>query len=817
MATIHILTNMETDAPRSRVRIERRRLRLSTLARRCGLDPRRDAIIAQRNGRWVRQRDPANKKDWHHTLVGANDVIKFVVLPRGGNAGRTVALLAVIVVAALVAGPLGGAAALGGTLGISSATAGSLIIAGGSIVGSYAVNALLPLPQQNPIGAGASSLAVDSEAPTYAFTLSAQQNLSRLGGAKPEWFGRHRVVPDLAATAWWEWIDGKQTLYQTMYLSKGEVVVEKIELGRASIDSFEEIDYSVFGPGETADLFQPAVYQSPDVTSIPLSAPNDLVAPDDGIYGPFTIVPPSQATADFGIDISLPRGGFLQSSGGTLSPKTFQWRIEAQAIDDAGAGTGDWFTVADETFNSDPTATNTSAPESGIASTFVGGGYAATGKMNSPLTLSYRYTMPTAARYQVRCRRLDDKDLSSLAGHDLAWTGLRGFLGGDGIGGDDVYGDGTVLQIAITATASVSARSARQVAVTGTRKLPTWDSDTGEWTAAVETRSIAWAAAYVIRGENGGRLPDANFDLDTLAALDAVWSERGDYFDYYASAQVDLWEFLKTVLRSGRAVPYRQAHLVRFYRDAPQTIPWGGFSRENILQHTLKISYRTPEPEEDFDGFEIQYFDARTWNFNTLRKAFAGTDPPVRPKRMPGDGITGVDHCQRELDYLVAEYLYRPISAAFDTEMDGLYPSYGDLTLLAHDSPRWGQSNRVLDWTAADLSIDLIRPPIWTFDRTLGADNGWFVRIRDVRGRYSAQVVVVDAPSGTTIVLNNAPVYDDGSAFDFALSDSEFLHVMFGQSTDAPRAALYRTVVPREKGRTCSVQVVLDDPRVHVN
>jgi len=718
----------------------------------------------------------------------------------------------VVVLAVVIAGPLGGAAALAGAIGVSTAVASAIVIGGVSLIGNYAINALLPLPRPDAPGLSSSLSSVDANSPTYAFTATSQQNLARLGGKIPEWFGYHRVIPDLAATAWWEWVDGKQTLRQTLCCTKGELDVEKVDLGRVPITVYEEIEHEFFGPNETADLFEANVYQSPDVGTIELAAPNDLLPGDDGIFGPFVTVPALQATDRIGIDVSFPRGLFTQNGDGTLSPRTVQWRVEACEIDDAGAETGSWFTVANETFNATPGLTNVSTPEAGITGAFMGGVYEAANKLNSPLTVSYRYTLAASARYQVRLRRLDDKSTSALAGHDLAWSGLRGFLGG----GD--FGDVTILQIAITATASVNSSNARQIAVTGTRKLPVWDAENEEWTAPQPTRSIAAALHHVITGLNGGRQPESNYDRDGLLALDAIWTARGNYFDYYCSSVRGLWEFLQTIALCGRSVVYRQGHRIRFHRDQPQTMPVTGFSRENIAQHSLRIEYRLPSPEDNIDGMELKYFDKRTWNFNTLRKAFEGDGVPQRPLSRQLDGCTEIAVAQQELDYYVADYLLRPILAGFDTELEGGYPSYGDLVLLQHDSPRWGLSGRVIEWDADNLAVDLFAAPIWDFDDTLAnpADNGWFARIRDRRGRLSAQVVIVGQPTSTRIVLNNAPVYDDGSPFDFTFSDNELPHVMFGKSGDEPVRVLFREMTPQQ-GYRRSVRCVVEDDAVHVN
>ncbi len=789
MSVAYIHSNIVSAARARKAVFVKRSLRLSTLARRAGLDPRREAVIAQLNGRWVLQRD------WHGKICARCDVVHFIVLPQG-NALRSIAQIAVLVIAAIAApflvAPLG---LTGAALSAATAVAtGALAIAG-----SYAVNALIPLPRQD--APGISTVKIDS--PTYAFSIAAQNNQARLGGAIPEWFGRHRVVPDLAATAWWEWSGGVQTLYQTFCLSKGEIAVEDVQLGRTSASTFEDVAYQVFSPNTPPSLFEPNVYQSPDVSSVTLNAPNDLPgAYDDGVYGPFAAVPAGQTSARIGIDIAFPRGLF-GVSGSSLVAKSAQWRIETSVIDDLGTQIGPWFVVANETFNADPGATNTSSPESGIVGQFMGGGYAATTKMNSPLTVSYRYTLPQAARYQVRLRRLDNKDLSVNAGHEVVWSGLRSFLGYAD------FGDVTILQVRIRATASVNARSARQVAVIGTRKLPMWNGTA--WSAPAPTRSIAWAAAYVIRSENGGRQADANIDLDWLRQYDQVFAARGDTFNYYASEQRPLWEFLQTVLRCGRSVPYRQANRIRFFRDEPQSIPVVGFSRENIVARSLRIDYRLPQSEDEYDGFEIRFLDERTWNFNTLRKAFAGSAPPLNPQSLPLDGATDVNHVRRELDYMVAEHNLRPVILSFDTELEGLIPSRGDLVIVQHDAPRYGISNRVLSWDASTRTVELLRPPVWTF----GA--GWQARIRDRMGRYSAPVAVVEAPSSTAIVLAQDPVYEDGSPFDLAQPQSEFLHIVLGQAEDAPRRALVLETSPRQNGRVISIRAVIDDPNVHVN
>src|SRR3546814_5589335 len=81
----------------------------------------------------------------------------------------------------------------------------------------------------------------------------------------------------------------------------------------------------------------------------------------------------------------------------------------------------------------------------------------------------------------------------------LLWTGMKGYLQSQ-----LDYGNVTMLAMISRATNNLNGSLARRINVIAQRKLPTWDPVNG-WKAETATRSIAWAAADMIRNTTYGR------------------------------------------------------------------------------------------------------------------------------------------------------------------------------------------------------------------------------------------------------------------------------------------------------------------------
>lgn len=824
MPYVHVLTNLAAAPPTRQSICERRTLKLSTIARRRGLDVRRSPTLCQYNGRWISQ------SQWRRVTARENDVVIFVVMPRDTGTVKTVASLAVILIAAvatpylLEAGLIVGAGGLfaAGSTGAYAATA--LTTAALVIGGNYLLNAIIPVRPvaSSPLSASDSSASNQ----TYAPTIGSRQNLPRLDGSIPVLYGRMRFTPDLAATPWTQWVANttsgqtSQFLHQVMVLTQGEMVVEKIELGSTPIDTFEEVSYEVVPPYGFVSMFPTQVYQNPDVREIVMLANNEIVAGlgdgvDDGIYGPFAVCPPGQISNRIGIDIGFPQGLFyVRQSDGFIGLINMQWLVEFQQIDDYGNPITAWTQLAIESFVNGAAVLNACSYQR----EYFGGSYNSQSEATSPLHISYRYTFAStaAARYQVRCRRSTNRimDLHAAGytqcGDQISWSGLRGELTHTG-----EYGGVTVLAMRIRGSHSLNEQTIRQISVTGTRKLAIYNTGTASWSATTATRDIAPAIAdMVLNAYYGGKRSARDIDLDGLfGSLHPTWQARTDTFDYYCSQPITLMAAVSLAARSGRAVPYHQSGVLRFHRDQPQTVPVQMFSRENIVRGTFKQTFIMPSPADETDGVEVKFLDQATWLQNSIRIPRPSVVESTNPTSNNLDGVVSLSQANNEANYMLAADQYRRIFVEFDTELEGMIPSHGDLVLIAHDAPRWGLAQRVYQYDSGTRTVSL-----WnSLDLPDDADpTEYFVMFRDRRGRPSLEVQVSSFVDELTIVLSTAATYADTTPFDFTASDSEPLQVVIGTSNDVPKRALFLSAVPRGNKRV-SVRCVLEDDRVHVN
>ena len=502
-------------------------------------------------------------------------------------------------------------------------------------------------------------------------------------------YGRHIIYPDLAATPYTRYENNDQILYQLHCIGQGEYDLEAIRIEDTPISSFDEIEYEVLAPGQTITLFDADVVTAPEV------AGQELLSTTNGgdWIGPFTANPADTQAERLSIDILLPRGLYYANDTGGLETRSLSWRIEAQTIDDGGEPLGDWFVLGEESHSS---ATNT--------------------------TLRFTFDYPvTPGRYAVRAIRLDSKDSSARAGHELRWGALKSHL----VGQPD-FGDVTLLALRMKATDNLSQRSSRLVNCIVTRRLPTWDMQAQEWTMPQATRSIAWALADQCRAAYGAGLADTRLDLQALTELDQTWNNRDDYFDAVFDQSVTVWESLSRTARCGRAVAYMQGGTVRFVRDAPKTIPVALFSPRNIVKGSLRIEYLMAS-DDTADSVTVEYFSSKTWARDEIT-ASTSDNTTTQPAKVQLFGCTEQEQAEREGRYMAAANRYRRKLITFQTELEGLIPSYGDLIAISHDMPSWGQSAEVTNFEGQTLTLS--EPMSWS-------DGNHYIALRKSNGEVS--------------------------------------------------------------------------------
>lgn len=702
-------------------------------------------------------------------VIGDGDIVTVIRWPMGGGGGggggknplRTVLTIAVLV-ASIYLGPMA-AVAMGYT---ATGTAAAMATAAIAMVGSVLVNTVVPAPKPSiPSMSWGGSGAIPAASPTYS--LQAQGNQARLGQPIPVIYGRHLIYPDLACEPYQDYVNGEQFLYQLHVIGQGEYEIGQIRIEDTPISSFEEVQTEIVPPGGKVTLFDPDVITAAEVAGQELVAPNLVASGDDGFVGPFTANPVDTSAGALGIDVVMPRGLYYANDGGSLDSRTVQWRVDARPIDENGDPLAEWSVLGNES---------------------------RTAATNSAIRLSYRYAV-TPGRYEVRLKRLDNKDTAERAGHEIRWAALRAYL----VGQPD-FGAVTLLAVKMRATDNLSQRSSRMINVIATRKLPVW-SETGGWSAPQPTRSIAWAFADACKAQYGGKLADIRIDLKALLALDAVWTVRGDSFDAVFDTSMTVWEALTRIARCGRAVPIQQGGIVRIIRDQPQTIPVAMFGPRNIVKGSFKIKYVMPG-EDTADAVTVEYFSSRTWKPDEITAKLPDSQGD-NPAKVNLFGCTVKDHAQREGLYIAANNRYRRRLVTFRTELEGMIPTYGDLVAITHDMPRWGQGGEVIGHQGDVLALS--EPLEW-------AENGnHYIALRRRDGGLAGPFGVQAVPGDPTLVR----VLDPLTVTPYVGGSEERTYFSFGPGQAWTQSA--RVLGIRPRGGQVEISAVAEDPRVHVN
>jgi hypothetical protein len=681
------------------------------------------------------------RADWNQP-VADGDLMAVVLLPQGDDGGSDVTRIILMIIVVVISYWFPPAA---GLTGWQAAAASAAI----NIAGAVLINAILPPP--SAANAGGSS---DTKLMSPTYNISAQGNAARLGGAIPVQYGRLNVYPDFAAAPYVEYAGNEQYLYQLLCIGVGEYEIEQIRIEDTDIANFEEITYEIVQPNQPLSLFPAAVGTSVEVSG------QEMVY--DTEIGPFIVNNAGTLANRLSVDVVCPRGLYYATDSGALNPKSITFEIKAQTVDDDGVAVGSWVTLATETV---------------------------TGATSTPQRFTFSYSVAND-RYQVKVKRTTVKDESTRAGHEIVWAGLRANLAAS-----TTFGDVTLLAMRIRATNNISQQAARKVNVTCTRKMYIWNGLA--WIGPHATRSPAWALYDACRTVG---LPDSRIDLDSLLAMDATWSARGDKFDGRFDSTGTFWENISKIAQAGRCKPYVQGGIVHFMRDEAVLLPVALYSMRNIARGSFSINFITTTVDTS-DSVEVTYFDESTWRPRTLSCKLP-TSSALKPAKVELFGVTNREHAYREGVYMAAANRYRRTIIKFATEMEGFIPSYGDLVAINHDLPQWGQHADVVGYDDVARTLTLSEPVTW-------GTGAHYVGLRRRDGSVSGPYAVTQRESLYELTLS-----EDLDFTPYTGQEEERTHLVFGWGDTWRQLARVISVRPKDEN-TVEITCVNEDDSVH--
>ncbi len=515
---------------------------------------------------------------------------------------------------------------------------------------------------------GAPTTPGEQPASDPVFSTAGQRNTIRLGEPIEVNYGRNRIYPSLASRPFFRYVDNDQFQHSVFCIGQGTYQIHAIQVGDTDINDYQEVQYELLEPGDQTTLFKTNVYTSVEAGGQTLFASNEPEFVPDGWAGPFPAVPVGETADRIEFDFVFPKGLYnLDNKKGDMHTISVTLEIEIRGIDDLGNPLGPWVSFLNPTYTG-----GTTTPQRRTVGDVVAEG-----------------------RYEARVRRSGTKSLSSKIGYDVVWEGLRSFI----VGNEPDFGNVTLLAVKIRATNNLNARTQERFNVLATRKLPVHDPDDSSgagFTEPVATRSIVWAFVDIFRNSAyGARLSDTFFDWDALEALDALYTDRNEHFDWTFRDAVTVWDAAKAVARTGRAVPLLIGSLITMRRDGPLTVPVTMFTPNNMAKGSFEWSVKLWEPNEN-DSISIEYTEPDTGYSQQQVLAVLPGGSTDNPADLRFPGIQDRNHAYREGLYILATQRYLRENISFDTGMEGFIPSFGDLVLLSHDMPRWGQSGYVV-------------------------------------------------------------------------------------------------------------------------
>lgn len=681
------------------------------------------------------------REDWA-SRTRPGDVVEWFVLPQDKAAARLILTIAVAYIT--------GGAGLGLT-GWQYAAA--------NIAASAVINTVLA---DSPAAARDTGPAAS---PTYS--TGVQGNRARLYDAIPKILGRMRVVPPFAGDPYTYYdANGDQYFCALYAVGIGNHRIEKVLLADTPISHFQDVLVAQYlPPGTLPSTVDAAVETSTEVAGQELR---------DGLYiGGFAACMAHRTTQRIEIDMLAPRGlGYADGAG--FANLSVIWRVEWREINEFGVALTPWQQLG--THQTRTAATNTVQ------------------------RWTHPYDLPYACRPEIRVVRVDAKQDSNLALHELVWGGMRAFLEQAAPLNEHT----AHFELVMRASEQLSNISQASVAMIAWGLARTW-SPGGGWGAEVETRNPAWHLAELWSSAVwGDGLPDSRIDLQTLYELAQAWDARQDRCDLVLDTRQASWDVAQTIARTGRGRVFRRGGVMTVARDQWEELPVTAFTPRNCGEMTLVPVL--PQREQP-DGIIAEYFDYRSWTWRRVECPCPGVVTMLAPETRRYPGIVGPTQAKREGLYDAAAMALRKVTVSGATEMQGWLPAYLSTVRWLPEIPGYGQSGDVTDWDAGTLTMSLSEPPQW------GASN-YLTLIRD-DGSLTTPVAVTPGATQWDVVLPGAP--------DFALvldsATRERPKYLFGSLTAGDELVKITRIADAGQGgdgvTRHEIEAVVDDIGVH--
>lgn len=708
----------------------------------------RGTYRVQHNGHYVPQ------DLWTRLIPRTGDKILIHAVAGGGGGGgkvlRTVAMLALVIAAPYLGATIAGALGVTSSLGISALTAGVMI--GGSLL----INALLPPPR--PLAVAATGKYETS--PTYA--ISGGRNRMRPWEPMTLIFGQHKVVPDLGANYYVEYVGDDAYLNQVFHfgLQAGSVVLKDFKIGTTALENYQGVETQVSGTDGKLTLFAGNVdtlegfvldsgvvnaRTTPTSTThitVNLAATLFTVNDDGDIVNrsvDLRVQFRPHGSADPWTDMGLINNPIIATGYWAIMLQEDQWSGDeahlvaterqigygsanpADHVDgDVEGGTpGYWAGPEGATWYPgnerlwrwvSPHPYTQGRPWRGIAPDPIIGygsspGVRLTGARTEPTRRTVEWDV-SEGQYDIQIWKVTADVKDSRNSNEVAVSQILCFQTDPA----DYTGQ---LRVALRIKATAQLNGAvDEFSALAQAFAPVWD---GTQYAPTFTRNPADWFLWFARGAtiNGRRaygegLPDSQIDLDALSAWRAWCIAKNLTFNYVLDQKMQADDVLQMIARAGRASVTRQTGKLGVVWDAggkPVVAMFGPF---NIRAGTFKVSYIS---DDTVDEIVLSFANEETdYTMDQVRASVPGATTTLNPIQLDLDGCTNADMAGREANLMAAAQVWFRRRTEWETDIEGWVAGRGDVVQMSHDLTVWGYSGRLTGRDGNDITLSQVIP-----------------------------------------------------------------------------------------------------------
>lgn len=602
---------------------------------------------------------------WHcvRPKIGVRVVVR--VLPGGGgNEFLRAFLMIAITVAAF---KTGGLAAAG--LGLPAGSTGALLASGvtAAVVtagGLLAINALIPISEENFENG-------TSVSPTLS--IGARANALKPFATMPVVLGRHRCWPPYAAKAATELVGRDQFLRLLFVVGYKDLEISEMKLGETDITTYDDVEYEILCGG-ASDLDQDGNAVT-EITIFPDIV--DEVTLNQKFSGPASPIEQTTEldTDEFSLDLTFPNGLMRIDKSGDRHGIAVSIKVEYKPVG------GSYSTLT-------TIVTSASAPET--------------------IRKGYRYVLPSRGQYTVKLTRLDD-DLDNngtdqVYSDDCYLTAFRSITNENPV----VHPNAALIALRIKATDQLSGAISDFNCVASS-VLPDYDSGTDTWIDR-ETANPASLFRAVLEGVanarplqttstvttldgtpiplTGGGLwlqgSQSRIDLDDIETWHTECETAGREFNMYRDFSSTLWDTLHDICAAGRGRPRHINGLWSVVRDVEQSTPRQHFTPRNSYGFSGQKTYismphafrmRFLNEDEGWQNDEVIVYD----------DGYSAANATVY-ETLELSGVTNANQLWKEGRYHLAVARLRPEVFTFQCDVESIAVTQGDMIRVSHDA-----------------------------------------------------------------------------------------------------------------------------------